>query len=404
MSVKFQKEYLSCCSGFVEDDRLYVVDRFFGTLMEYNIENYSYNVIAQLDFLDIRLQYRARKIIKLEDTFYFFFENSRNIYTWEINSKSSGQYGNETESDKREVVVSDAFLIKETIWIIPGWSDQPLRCFCVDTEEMQEYVSIEQQLEKFGIVLEHRQVIDVAIDAENVIWYVLNGKPYIISHDVELNEWEVHVLGEEEHLSGIYCDEKDLWICFTDKSDFISWNPRNGVLDTYTIQVDRLNMEENDPYHFICSYKDNIYVIPYFDNDIFIINKQTKEVSPTNFLLNYNHTEVRPRPPVPLFFGFVRREKMLIVLPYSIDKIVVIDMESGSLRYIEGRKSLIEYSDYLKAVYQKNIDESDVLLEGHLGFYLRDFISCIKVGDMNECKLKQQDFVGTKIFYKTTGF
>ena len=121
-----------------------------------------------------------------------------------------------------------------------------------------------------------------------------------------------------------------------------------------------------------------------FRSNIYAVHRVTKQIESTDFLQNYNRTDIRSY--VPLFYVCIRVENQLILLPYSIDKIVVINMETAKLQYIDSLISQIDKSVYWDYVCKrKSIGESNELM-------LKEYISYILSRSADRLEQKSEVF------------
>ncbi len=393
MREKADADYLSCYAGVIENNYIYTVDRFYGALMEYNKETFSYRILTWIDCINPgNLGFCVRKMIKDGDDFYFFLENSRDFLIWSQTKQSFRIYGNENQYNQNAVVVSNAFLIQRDIWIYPGYSNQPLRCFHVETGEIEEYPSMEQKLAKEKIALEQSQFVLGTVQNET-LWFVIYNTPYLISFDTVSHEWTVYSFGKEELLCNICYDGRDMWICFIYKNTFINWSPEYGVTDTYQISDSGLNMGIGDPFNFIYGFGDRIFTIPMYDNPIYMIDKKTKE---EHFLVSFDkdcHTNTRKF--LPLFYTYVVDGNQLILLPHIVNVFVKINMDTCQVQLIDTKKKEADREHYLDICLK-----SGCVMES-VNFSLEGYLDYLKSNDIDYEEQKETYSRGKAIFHNT---
>lgn len=369
MGVRVDENHLSSYAGVVEGDKIYTVDSIYGLFLEYSMKDYSHRILTHIDCLDVsKGQYIINKIIKVRDVFYFFLVNCHDFISWSLSDYKFHIFESHQKKDQRYHLVSNAFFWEGKIWICPAYSDQSFRCFDTVTEKMTEYASIEKRICNHGIRFEGGQFIYASIENDR-LWFAIYNTPYIASYNMKKDEWRFYSLADFGKVFNICFDGNDLWICFMDQNIFLSWEPERGVKEIFQISDSELSMDKGDPFKYIYGDQNYVYAIPTYDNNIYAVHRVTKKIDSTDFLHNYNRTDIRPY--VPLFHVCIRVGKQLILLPYAIDKIVVINMETGKLQYIDSLISQIDQAVYLDYVCkQKSIQESDELT-------LKEYISYI---------------------------
>lgn len=388
MGLRVDKNHLSCFSGLINEDKIYAVDTIYGLLMEYDIKNFSHRAVTQITCMDIRKGiYRIKQTIKAGNKFYFLLENSRDIIMWSQQNQSFQIYGSEHKYDEQRNVVSNAFLIKNNIWICPGYSNLPLRCFDIITAEIKEYPSVEYQMTKNGIKIEDIRFLFGAVDKET-LWFAVYNTPHIASYDINHNKWKFYSFNEFGLVSNICFDGKDLWISFMQNNIFINWNAEEESAEVFKIPTGELDMSKGDPFNYIYGFKNYIYVLPTYDNNIYIVNRKTKEVYATDFFKNYKHTDIRPY--IPLFGACLKYEKQLIVLPYSIDCVIVIDMETKQIQYIDSKISQQDKNFYIDYLPKGHITENNRIL-------LKDYIYYVNTNSINIIREKEKGACGRAV-------
>ncbi len=384
MGVRVDENHLSSYAGVAEGDKIYTVDSVYGLFLEYSMKDYSHRILTHIDCLDVsKGQYIIRKIIKVQDVFYFFLGNCLDFISWSLSDHKFHRYESHQKKDQRYYLVSDAFFLEGKIWLCPCYSDQSFRCFDTVTEKITEYASIEKRICDHGIRFEGGQFIYASIENDR-LWFAIYNTPYIASYNMKKDEWRFYSLADYGKVSIICFDGSDLWIGFMDQNIFLSWEPKCGVKEIFQISDSKLRMDKGDPFKYIYGDRNYVYVIPTYDNNIYAVHRVTKQIESTDFLQNYNRTDIRSY--VPLFYVCIRVENQLILLPYSIDKIVVINMETAKLQYIDSLISQIDKSVYWDYVCKrKSIGESNELM-------LKEYISYILSRSADRLEQKSEVF------------
>lgn len=391
MGTWIDENHLSCYTGVVEGDKFYTVDAVYGLLLEYNMKDYSHRILMQMDCISAdKGHYFVKKIIKVKEVFYFFMGNSRDIISWSLSNHEFRVFENRTQDELRYKLTENAFFSKDKIWICPAYSDQPFRCFDIISKKVTEYASIEEHMLEQGITLDGHHFIFTLVENDK-LWVVIYYSPYIMSYDMIKNRWDCYSFNEFGKVSNICFDGNDLWICFMYKQVFISWTPERGITDTYEI-LD-INFDKGDPFMHIYGAQDYIYVIPTYDNDIYIVQRKTKKVYNTGFFQNYKRINTRAF--MPLFYTCLRDGSRLVLLPYSVDIIVVIDLEVGHLQYIDAGMDQNDKKFYLDHYCW----DQKVMIENS-GLTLKEYVPYIISRDCGDVKQEKKEVYGQAIAHQ----
>ena len=248
---------------------------------------------------------------------------------------------------------------------------------------------MEQKLAEEGIVLEQAQFVLGTIQNE-ILWFVIYNTPYLVSYDTSCDKWNIYSFGKDE-LSNICYDGKDIWIYFIYKNTFINWKPENGVIDTYQISDPNLNMGIGDPFDFIYRFGDHIFTIPTYDNPIYMIDQKTKEA---HLLVSFDkNCHIYTRKYLPLFYAYVVERNNLILLPYAVNVIVKIDMDTCHVQLIDTKKKKADREHYLGICLKSGyvVESNNFSLEGYLDY--------LKFDDIDHEKQKERHSCGEAIFH-----
>ena len=90
-------KYLDCCAGKIENDKLYVVSVLLGIVLEYDLKNFTYTVLTQINLPDLSQRVRVNSIIKVNHLLYMTLSNSWNVFEYDIKNKRLKVYGNNFE-------------------------------------------------------------------------------------------------------------------------------------------------------------------------------------------------------------------------------------------------------------------------------------------------------------------
>lgn len=361
-------KYITCFSGIVESNKLCVFNNRCALLMTYDLEDFSYEILSEFKVVREN-KCVVIKMIKKEDIIYLILQKQKCVLTYNLETNEIGVFGDLYDKAKEKQNVLNAFLYDRNIWIFPVYVKQPICFFNIQTKKWKEHRSIYNYFKAQNIYLDPDYFIDTIYQIENKIWSAVWNTPYVFF--IDLDTMEIHIYDTYcGPISSFSCDRKNFWLAVSGEENIINWAPQSGVCKKYTI--DGINLDkESRQFWYICDTEQRIYMIPSSNNDIYAVEKGNGNVCALG--LSGNYCRIKKNLSSQLFGLCLRYKDKLILLPYSIDRFVIVNLKDASLDFYVGKLQQDDYEQYyLMELFNagKKMEETE--------YKLNDFIGLIK--------------------------
>lgn len=365
---------------------MYIVNVLYGVLLEYDLCDFSYTVLERLEQDEFQ-PLRIVSLMKLQSKFYFNLVDSWEVFEFDLNTKQIIAYGESLEEKKGQIIVKRSFYYNNEIWIIPYSIDDKIRIFNSNSKKIREIESIKNIAEKKGYTLNTEHCLSNILQKENILWTAIYRTAYIIALDMETKQLQIFSIGEDKKIESINYCEDEFWLSFYNTNLVASWKINYGIEEEYFAKpIQAINGEA---LRFVYVTEKKIYGIPVRDNKICVIDKETGDSLsfeyPSDFRRTYNEQRC-------MFYDFVVHEDKLILLPYSVNYFIVLDLISVKAEFYECR---FERSDVM-AYYIENRLIRDGLVESS-SFHLLDFINYFQNREEFYFEVAPYEKVGRKI-------
>ena len=319
--------YLDCYTGTIEGDKLYIVSVEFGLLLEYSIHDFSYKILGKIHLPNPRTTVRVNTMIKSEEYIYMTINNNWNVIEYNINNGQTTIYGNDDEYIEGKDVVIKSTLFQECLWIFPYSVCQPIRIFNLKTKTFKEGLTIQDILpvNEYEKGTDYYMNLDVFQEG-NVLRTAVRNSPYIIEIDMETCKYCVYETKESAKICSMSYNNGQYWIAYVGSKSFVKWHPENGVVEEYEIR--HIQLQNDISYRYIYADEDKIIVIPIRDNDIYIIDKKTKEIQSLIYPDDLKRAHNLQRC---MFYGILQ-QKNILLLPFSVNYFFEINISENVLQ------------------------------------------------------------------------
>ena len=353
-------KYLSCYTGIIEDNKLYTVNMYLGILLEYDLKNFSYQVLTRIPLRDRAQLVRVIKMIKIGSVFYFIFENTRIVWMYDMSSKESDMIENGEDVADRYLVNSDAYRWKDCIFLTPERHSETIGVFNWRTNKFDEDIPLGHFSDSSGKV----RITKIGI-MDRKIWYTFFGAPVLIGIDVESRGEKHWIIDPSKNILAVSLSEGYFWILLSG-AELIKWNPEEGIIKKYVLDSLRIN-EEKPVFRHLYETDTYVYIVPYYAQCIWKIDKSTEEV----FSIKYPSELKRVHPNFErcLFFEVLKDGDNLFLLPFAVNVLVQLDMNDGRMTYHEcsfNRQEIWKY--YCQDILGKNALSEDEIID--LSFFV----------------------------------
>lgn len=326
-------KYLDCYTGDIENGKLYVVSVLFGIVLEYDLKDFSYKVLTQINLPDPFQMVRVNSIVKEEHFLYMTLFNSWNVFVYDIRNRQMKVYGNNFEYIDGKNLIQKSYLYHDKIWLFPYDISQKIRIFYLETKEFEINVSVEEILDQKGYQVQKGSLIslDVVQEKNKCILAVYNS-PYIIEMNLETERFDIYEIKSNAHIEVMSYVDGQYWFSYTDNRIIERWSLADGILETY--ESDNKNVQEAWKYRFVFPYKEKIIIASLQDKIVYIIDKKSRQKKVLEYSKEIQKVHNRERW---MFQGFIEYNDKIILLPYSLTDFIVIDLQNERLESYSGK-------------------------------------------------------------------
>lgn len=351
-------EYLDCYAGSIEEGKLYVVSVLFGIVLEYDLKDFSYKVLAKIDLQDSLQLVRVNSIEKINHFLYMTLWNSWNVFEYDIESKRMEVYGNNLEYIDGEELVVKSYMYQDRIWLFPYDLRQKIKIFHVMTKEFTVSISVEAILKQKGYEIKNGSLICIEIFQEkNKCFLAVYDSPYILEVDLETEKCNIYEVKHNAKIEMMTCANGQYWLSYRDSKIIERWSPADGILETYEPQ--KICIQDEWKYRHMIAYKEKVIIVPSQDKSIWMIDKRTRQET----VLEYSEDILRVHNKERwMFYGFVEYNDKIILLPFSMTHFIVIDPENQRMESYSGKFD----ADIINEYYIKPRLPASILLENDI--------------------------------------
>ena len=360
--------------GLVVEDKLYVVHMELGLLIEYDLVDASYKVLAELESAKRKDDiWCVSSIIKLDDVLFLCFENHEIIMSYDLKTRTLQEYGDEDYCHYLAItkVVND-----NEIWRIPFSIKQNMLVFDMQSGLFRTEESIEIYLKKAGCYLGGENEIRFVRQKEHIVYLTLVDSPYVLAFDLNKKSMDIHEAPKGYKLFKIIYDGMYYWITFSNNNRILRWNvEKNELIEEERNEV-RIGANGRE-IAFISEKGGRRYIIPTYCEKIICVDSENK-VQQIKCFKRTSKSGGKASFMPPLFY-----KQNMIFLPLAADKMIWIDTTTGD---VTTRDSSFEDDDWMYYAIEKKRLRTCIAESEH--FSLQDFlqIQFHDKGDIGEIK------------------
>lgn len=324
-----KKHYLRCFAGVIDKDVIYVYNNTHHLIMRYDLKDFSYEIIGQLQSCML-YKNSAISMLKYEKYLYLIMFRRLCIFRYDLANKRAEEYTlNDLFLSPNELTWK-SFMHKSQIWLFSVCAGREIIVFDCITRKFRSWHSIMKLFKKKKVRIEAEDGLSRLFQVNDKIWGAICGLSYIFSISMserDITIFSINCIG----INSFDYDGNDFWITVCDSNQIIKWNPDYGITDSY--YVDNINFFDY-PYCYVCGSKNSILVVPNSDKDFYLIDRETKQILFLPLVGRYQRLSLNSGNA--LFGDYLRVHNKLVLLPYDIDKIIVVDLDDNTVECKEG--------------------------------------------------------------------
>lgn len=226
-----EENYLSCKAGCIDGDKLYVIPRFFPTLLEYNLTDLSYRVVSWHVMPSRYRRYLVTGLFKKGNKIYISHERCRNIIEYDLLTDTYQEYGNYVDNEG-EIQNWDLGVCGDKLYAFTPFVDDEIICF-----DMQN-----RQMTSFPYSYQNSLIHNEGEEKEYVHYHVAEGRIYsypdggkcLYSMAVGEHIVEAFTLQTGTEIEDVHYADGVFWIISKAGKSVSTWMPKQGILGEYT--------------------------------------------------------------------------------------------------------------------------------------------------------------------------
>ncbi|MBD5523508.1 MAG: hypothetical protein HDR04_03645 [Lachnospiraceae bacterium] len=377
-------KYLSSYDAVLVNNELLLFNSACGLLMKYNVEDFSYKVEAQIKYDKACV----KRLIKAGRDIFLVFLNKKGIIKYNLDTHITEIYGGDDTLLEKHQKIWGAFINDCNIWLFPTYISGKIAFFNIRTKKQEEYMSIKNLFKLKGIALKEEDYVSNLHQLGNKIWAAVCGTTYVFSFSLVDKKMQIFDTKCDD-ITSFHYDGKDFWIYTAKERCIINWNPEYGQCEEYYIDSE-VNIGEDECFWFICSAYNKIFMIPYLDYNILVIERNSGICSSLGFAEHFFRVDNKLS--LSLFGGCLMQKNKLILLPNAVNQIVICNLINNKIEFCEGKLYQKDYERY----YLLEVFGAEIYMEV-AEYPLEQFIGVLKMyNNSTQCNSKEN--VGKKIY------
>lgn len=312
-------------TGLKDGDKLYMVERELGLLMEYDLDTLSYQILTKLEYNKmLGGVWAVNNIIKVEDVLFLAFRNHDFLMSYDINTGNTEIHGEDFVGQNG---IEKSLLFKNELWMFPVFTSQKIKVFDVISKQFQTKECLQGYLQTKKYINGEKRIWFITA-IKGILYFALLNTPYIITYAVDDEDIQVYETEKNDRISKVVHDGEQFWISFVDNCKIARWDIDKGIQEIIEIKEIKIDDREN-PILGVYKRKSILFVIPTFVPCVYSYKRNGQELS-MEHTKDFNRSN--PDKKSASFRTFIFRENQLLMFPFEADRIIVADLETGELK------------------------------------------------------------------------
>lgn len=319
---------MKCCSfqtGLKDDNKLYVVERELGLLMEYDLDDFSYQILTQLDYNKmLGGVWAVNNIVKVKDIIFLAFRNHDFLMSYDIKTGNTEIHG---EDSKEKKGIEKCVFFKNEIWMFPIFSSQKIKVFDVISKQFRSKECLQEYLQTKRYINDEKRIWFIT-DVEGILYFALLNTPYIFTYNVSDGDIQIYETEKNDRIAKVVHDGDQFWISFVDNCKIARWDIVKGIQEIIEIGEIKIDDRKN-PILGVFKRNDIMFVVPTFFPRVYSYKRNGEGLS-LEYTEDFNR--IKPDKKSASFRTFIFRKNQLFMFPFEADRIIIADLETGELR------------------------------------------------------------------------
>lgn len=394
MEIKKMKKMVGISDVLILKDRAYVSNRLYNSLIIYNTKK---NIIEYIDrFMhmdDFSFAYHGG-CIEHDRILYFYPDNGYGVHSYDTNKGCQRFY------DLGFCRVGFSFILEDKLILFPWYSEQGL--IAIDLKK--DTIQFESGWWNASQILgdEKTHFLNSGMYDKNEVWSHCTNTNYLLISDCYKQVIQKYVIDvDKKNLWGSQYDGNDFWFSVVDENIIYQWNIEDGLKRTYRIDCTNWeNTYEVSPFRKIVCAANYLFIIPYNENALFLLNKKTKRIE---LISKFPDEAIYPQTK---YWNIKERifENQLYLFCDFTNMIVQVDLDNLCVKYINtlisGDKKWDDYVDQkCKLIWEEINNKNNIYENGYdWKMYLTNFIQIDHKEHNKRTRSFHLDDIGKEIY------
>lgn len=393
METEIMKKMIGITDAAVVKEKAYISNRFYNSLIMYNIKKDTVEQVERFVHMNaISFAYHGGCIAH-NGIVYFYPDNGYGVHAYDTES------GHQKYYDLGACRVGYSCILEDKMILFPWYSEQGLITIDLKEETIQTKLDWWNANDILGYAKSN--FLNSGGYDESRVWNHCTKTNCLLLSDCYRHKIEKHLVDVDgKALWGSQYDGKDFWFTEVDKAVIYQWNIEKGLRNKF--QFELTAWEENgeaSPYRKLICAREYVFIVPYNENALFILNKRTEKLEK---LSKFPEGIVYPK--TNYWNIHEKQEDNQLYLFCDLTNLVIqVDLDSLNVKY---RNTLIRdnavFDRYTEQIWKsifEEIDNKGWISENEHDWktYLPNFLKFdTKIGlhEKNFC----EDNIGNKIY------
>ncbi|NBH71180.1 hypothetical protein D3Z51_03865 [Clostridiaceae bacterium] len=394
MEIETMKKMVGISDALILKERAYVSNRLYNSFIIYNTQK---NVIEYIDSFvhmdDLSFAYHGG-CIEHDGILYFYPDNGYGVHSYDTNKGCQKFY------DLGFCRVGFSYILEDKLILFPWYSEQGL--IVIDLKK--DTIQLESDWWNASQILRDEKIhfLNSGMYDNNRVWSHCTKTNCLLISDCYKQVIQKHVIDVgEKKLWGSQYDGNDFWFSVVGENIIYQWNIEVGLKKTYRIDCkDWGKTYEVSPFRKIVCVANGLFIIPYNENALFLLNKKTEKVE---LISRFPDETIYPQTK---YWNIKERifENQLYLFCDFTNMIVQVDLDRLCVKYINtqlsGDKKWDEYVDQKWKLILEEIHNKDSIYENGYDWkmYLTNYIQIDYKGYRGTTESFHLDNIGKKIY------
>lgn len=388
ISVDTMKKMIGIIDFSVVKEKAYISNRFCNSLIIYNIQKMAIEQVERFIHMDDFSFAYHRGCLEHNRIIYFYPDSGYGVHSYNTNNGCQKYY--ELGFSR----VGYSYVFEEKLILFPWYSEQGI--IIIDLKK--DMIEVNPSWWNVDKILGEKKVhfLNHGLYNDNKIWSHCTNTNLLFISDCHQCIVEKNVINvEKKALWGSQYDGKDFWFTVIDEQIIYQWNIKSGIVNKFELNSTIWEKTyEVSPYRKIICAQDYVFLIPYNENALFLLNKKTEKIE---LISKFPKEVIYPKTKYWNIEERIDGDQLYLFCDLT-NLIIQVDLNSLDVFYKEAQ--IVEsqiFDEYTKQIWKssfQSIDNTACLYENEFDWktYLPNFIRL-------NCERHSYD---TKSFYEVS--